>query len=116
MKGFAKFLVVSVAALVVAGCATQETYIPKVPATVQAKLQDYFAQPGNKAFVLAVDPGGDFAFGYDYGKPTVKEALEVATVKCDGSRHDNNILAKPYIYAINDNVVYEKVIRNDQEK
>ena len=115
MKGFVKFILVSVVASVVAGCASNQAYVPKVPSTVQAKLNDYFAQPGNKAFVLAVDPGGDFAFGYDYGKATVKEALEVATVKCDASRETSNVLAKPYIYAINDDVVYESVIRNDQK-
>jgi len=115
MKGFVKFILVSVVASVVAGCATNQAYVPKVPSTVQAKLNDYFAQPGNKAFVLAVDPGGDYAFGYDYGKATVKEALEVATVKCDASRETSNVLAKPYIYAINDDVVYESVIRNDQK-
>jgi hypothetical protein len=115
MKVFAKFLFVSVVISMVAGCASDVVYIPKVPQAAQAKLLDYKAQPGNKVFILAVDPGGDFAFGYDYGKATLKEAVEVATKKCDVNREAHRISAKPYIYALNDVVVYEDMIRRDNQ-
>ncbi len=111
MKVSAKFLFLSIAVAMVAGCASNSIYVPKVPPRAQAKLLDYFEQPENKVFVLAVDPSGDFAFGYDYGKPTLKEAAKVAVEKCDASRDANAIIAKPYIYAINDKVVYEEMIR-----
>ena len=110
MKLFMRFLFVSVVVAMIAGCASDTVYVPKIPPRAQAKLLDYFEQPENKVFVIAVDPSGDFAFGYDHGKPTLKEAAKVATEKCDASREANDIIAKPYIYAINDKVVYEEMI------
>ncbi|VGO21484.1 hypothetical protein [Pontiella sulfatireligans] len=117
MKSLAKVLSVSVVLAVVAGCASNDVvYIPKVPTPAEAKLLDYFDQPNNKVFLLAVDPSGDFSFGYDYGKATVKEALKVATEKCDANREAHGIVAKPYIYAINDDVVYEEMIMKDHQR
>jgi hypothetical protein len=111
MKVFAKFLFVSVMVAMLAGCASDNAvFIPKVPPHAQAKLLDYFAQPDNKVFVLAVDPSGDYAFGYDYGKETLKEAAKVAVTKCDENRETHRIVAKPYIYAVNNKVVYEEMI------
>jgi hypothetical protein len=111
MRVFVKFLFVSVVVAMIAGCASNTVYVPKIPPRAQAKLLDYFEQPESKVFVIAVDPSGDFAFGYDYGKPTLKQAAKVAVEKCDASREANGILAKPYIYAVNDKVVYEEMIR-----
>lgn len=111
MKVLVRFLFVSMVVAMVAGCASNTVYIPKIPPCAQAKLLDYFEQPDHKAFVIAIDPSGDFAFGYDYGKPTQKDALKVATKKCDASRNANGVLAKPYIYALDDEVVYEDVIK-----
>jgi hypothetical protein len=110
MRVFVKFLFVSVVVAMIAGCASNTVYVPKIPPRAQAKLLDYFEQPESKVFVIAVDPSGDFAFGYDYGKPTLKQAAKVAVEKCDASREANGILAKPYIYAVNDKVVYEEMI------
>ncbi|MCK4563749.1 MAG: hypothetical protein KAU94_03630 [Verrucomicrobia bacterium] len=98
-----------------AGCASDVAYVPKIPPHAQAKLLDYYAQSDNKVFVIAVDPSGDYAFGYDYGKPTLKEAAKVAVDKCDASRESSGIIARPYIYAINDKVVYEEMIRKAHE-
>ena len=111
MKVFIKFLFVSMVVVLVAGCASDVAYVPQIPQRAQAKLLDYFDQPDNKVFVIAVDPGGDFAFGYDYGKSTLKEAATMAVEKCDASREAHGIIAKPYIYAINDKVVYEEMIQ-----
>ena len=71
MKGFAKLLFASVVVSMVAGCASDVIFIPKVPPHAQAKLLGYYAQPDNKVFVLAVDPSGDYAFGYDVGKEKI---------------------------------------------
>jgi hypothetical protein len=116
MKVFAKFLSVSVVVVLIAGCASDIVYVPKIPPHAQAKLLDYYKQPGNKVFIIAVDAGGDFAFGYDYGKATLKEAAEVAAKKCDTNRESHRIAAKAYIYALNDTVVFEEMIRLGQQK
>ncbi len=115
MKGLAKILsVVSIGALV-AGCASDVAYVPKIPAEVQAKLLDYHAQPGNKVFVLAVDPGGDYAYGYDYGKATLKDAAKVAVEKVDAQREASGIVGRPYVYALNDRVVWSEMVRAAQK-
>lgn len=110
MKVFARVLFASVLVAMLAGCASDVVYVPKIPPHAQAKLLDYFEQPDNKVFVIAVDPSGDYAFGYDYGKPTLKEAAKVAVEKCDASRESSGIIARPYIYALNNDVVYEEMI------
>lgn len=105
--------VMSVSALVafLAGCACNDyAYAPKIPQAVQAKILDYNAQPGNKVFVVAIDACGDYAFGYDFGKATLDEARRVAIEKCDASRASSGVKALATIYAINDDVVYEKMI------
>ena len=111
MKVFVRFLSVSVVGVLLAGCASDVAYVPQIPPQAQAKLLDYFEQPENKVFVIAIDPGGDYAFGYDYGKSTLREAAKVAVEKCDASRETSGIIASPYIYAINDKVVYEEMIQ-----
>ncbi len=111
MKVFAKISTSFALLALVAGCASDSVYVPKIPPHAQSKLLDYFEQPDNKVFVIAIDPGGDYAFGYDYGKATLKEAAKVAVEKCDASREACGIIAKPYIYAINNKVVYEEMIR-----
>lgn len=115
MKVLTKFLFVSVVVAMLAGCASNIVYIPKIPPHAQAKLLDYFEQPDNKVFVIAIDPSGDYAFGYDYGKPTLKAAAKVAVEKCDANREAHGIVARPYVYALNDEVVYEQMIRRAQK-
>ena len=90
------------------GSATADVQVP--PAS-HAKLTDYFAQPTNKVFVIAIDPGGDFSWGYGYGKSTVKEAATVAVEQCDAARAEQGILTKARLYAINNRVVYADSIR-----
>lgn len=115
MKTLVKIFSVIVVLALVAGCASNVVFVPKIPPHAQAKLLDYHEQPENKVFVIAVNPGGDYAFGYDYGKPTLKEAAKVAVEKCDANRESQGVVAKAYIYAINDKVVYEEMIRADAE-
>lgn len=110
MKVWAKILCVATMSSVFVGCSSTHVYVPKIPPAAQAKLLDYAEQPDNKVFVIAIDPGGDFAFAYDYGKSTLKEAAKVAVEKCDASREAMGVVSKPYIYAINDKVVFEEMI------
>ncbi len=114
MKVFVKFLAVSVGLSVIAGCTSNSIYVPRVPTKVQAQLLDYAEQPDNKVFVLAVDPSGDYAYGVDSGKATLKEAAKAAVEMCDANRKAQGIFAQPYIYAVNDKVVYEEMIRKAQ--
>ncbi len=112
MKVLARVSFAFVVVALMAGCAGNNVvYVPKIPVPVEAKLLDYYKQPGNKVFAVAVDPSGQYAFGYDYGKSTLKEAATVALKKCNASREKYNIAAKAYIYAVNDKVVHENVIR-----
>lgn len=111
MKVLAKIFCVVTLVSVIAGCASDSIFIPKLPPEAQAKLLDYYEQPDNKVFIIAIDPGGDFAYGYDYGKATLKEAAKVAVEKCDASRETIGVIARPYVYALNDKVVYEDMIR-----
>ena len=111
MKVFVRVLSVSFVVALIAGCASDVAYVPTVPPRAQAKLLDYNKQPENKVFVIAVDPCGDFSFGYDYGKPTIKEASKIALEKCDAGREALGVNAASYIYAINDKVVYEEQIQ-----
>jgi hypothetical protein len=111
MKAVAKFLCVGMAVAFIAGCASDVVYVPKVPQKAQAALLDYYDQPDNKVFVIAIDPNGDYAFGYDYGKATTKEAAQVAAEMCQSNSEAAGVLAKPYVYAINNKVVYEDMIR-----
>ncbi len=115
MKVIARILFASVLVALLAGCVSDVIYVPPIPPHAQAKLLDYFEQPDNKVFIIAIDPSGNYAFGYDYGKPTLKDAARVAVEKCDASREANAILARPYIYALNNEVVYEQMIRRAQE-
>lgn len=115
MKVLAKIFGVVALISVVAGCASDNVYVPRIPPEAQAKLLDYYEQPDNKVFVIAIDPGGDYAYGYDFGKATLKEAAKVAVEKCDASREASAIIARPYIYAINDKVVFKEMIMKDAQ-
>ncbi len=115
MKALGGVFSIMVAVMLLAGCASNGVFYPKVPTDAQAMLLDYYAQPDNKVFVLAVDPGGDFAYAYDHGRATLREAAQVAVESCDLQRKAQSISAKPYIYAINNKVVYREMIRKDYE-
>ena len=115
MKLISGFLFTSVLASMLVGCASDIAYVPKIPPHAQAKLLDYFEQPGNKVFIIAIDPSGNYAFGYDHGKSTLKEAAEAAFKMCAASRESSGVVARPCIYALNNTVVYEEMIRKAHE-
>jgi len=112
MKLLAKIFCSAALVSMIAGCASNDSvYIPRIPPEVQAKLLDYESRPDNKVFILAVDPSGNFAFAYEYGQPTLKTAARMAVAKIDASRDANGVVGRPYVYALNDKVVWEEMIR-----
>lgn len=66
----------------------------------------YLEEPANKVFVVAVDPDGTWAFGYDFGMETVEEAADSAMEKCDVARERHGVHTEASIFAINDEIVY----------
>ena len=110
IKSFCAMAVVSI----LAGCASNGVFVPKVPVKAQMKILEYNDLADNKVFILAVDPNGQFAYGSASGKATLKEAAAAAVEMCDGSRAAKGIVGKPYIYAINGKVVYKDMIQKDQ--
>jgi len=66
----------------------------------------YQGLPQQKVIVIAVDAGGNWAFGYDHSRSSLEEAAKAATVKCDAARKKNKVRAKAKLFAINDDIVY----------
>ncbi len=110
MKVLTKIVCAGMLVALVAGCASDGPYVPKLPPHAQAMYLDFQKQPNNKVFVVAIDPSGDFAVGSDSGKATKKEAYQVALAQCNESREAYGVLSEAHIYAVNDKVVYEDVI------
>ncbi len=114
MKVLTRILSVVAILALVAGCASDGVYVPSLPTHAQALYMDYQSQPGNKVFVVAVDPNGDFAVGYEFGKATKKEAYQAALAECNANRAAYGVIGKAQVYAINDKVVYEESILKSQ--
>lgn len=110
MKMFVKLAFLSALLVTLSGCAssgTYETHLPP-PEDMNPVFMRYKELPGQKVMVIAVDPTGQWAFGYDYNKATLKEAAENATLKCDEAREKHQVFKKANLFAVNDEVVYYK--------
>jgi len=109
MKKLIHPFLLAVLFFVVCGCATTDkpyqTRI-KPPDTFNTVFMRYKELPGEKVLVIAVDPGGHWSFGYDYGRGTLEEAAKTATLKCDKARNDHLVHTKAKLFAVNDKVVY----------
>jgi hypothetical protein len=116
MKVLTKWLCAGVFVAFLAGCASDVVYVPELPTHAKTLYMEYQSQPGNKVFVVAVDPNGDFAVGYDSGKATTKEAYEAALAQCNENRKAYGVLNAPHVYAINDKVVYEQAIQKSMAR
>jgi len=116
MKVLTRILGVGMMIAMVAGCASDGPYVPRLPTHAQSLYMDYQSKPDNKVFVVAVDPSGDFAVGYEYGKATKKEAYEAALAKCNENREAYGVLSKAHVYAINNTVVFEESLRKSQAR
>lgn len=110
MKLFLKALVLAVALMTLFGCSTMtdEQYETRLqpPESFNPIFLRYKELAGNKVIVVAVDPGGHWAFGYDHGRDTLQEAAENAAIKCDKARKKYKVYTKAKIFAVNDEVVY----------
>jgi len=111
MKSFIKCLSIAVMGAVLAGCASDIVYVPPIPSDARGQLLDYFEQHEPKVFVIAIDSSGEYASGYAFGQASLKEAAKIAVEICDANCEIHAILAKPYIYAVNNKVVHTDMIR-----
>ncbi|MDH3981491.1 MAG: hypothetical protein OES84_01175 [Kiritimatiellaceae bacterium] len=110
MKVLARvFVVMSVAGLF-SGCASKTAYIPSIPPKAQATILEYNELPENKVFIIAVNPNGEYAYGMASGKSSLKEAAKEALEQCEAGIVAYGIGVKPYVYAINNKVVYKQMI------
>ncbi len=111
MKALIKIVLLSALLSTVYGCASSgkkfETRLAP-PEAFNLNFLQYKEQPGQKVMVVAVDPNGQWAFGYDYNRATLEEAAEKAAVKCDKARSDNMVFTRGKLFAVNDEIVYYK--------
>ena len=107
MKALIKISILSVLLSTVCGCAsgTYETRC-RPPDALNPVFLRYKELPGQKVFVVAVDPSGQWAFGYDHSRTNLQEAAQNAAVKCDKARKKHQVFAKAKLFAINNEVVY----------
>lgn len=110
MKSLIKIVLLSVLLSSVYGCASSggskyETRLAP-PEAFNPTFLKYKEQPGQKVMVVAVDPTGQWAFGYDYSRTNLAEAAESAAIKCDKAREKHGVFTKGKLFAVNDEVVY----------
>lgn len=108
MKPLVTFTLLATMAALISGCAGIEDYEARLrpPDALNPVFMRYKELAGQKVFVVAVDPTGNWAFGYDHGRDTLKEAAHNAAVKCDKAREKYEVFNKAKRFAINDEVVY----------
>jgi hypothetical protein len=111
MKSLIKIVLLSVLVSAVYGCASSgekfETRL-RPPDIFNPYYLAYTKLPGQKVCVVAVDPDGKWAFGYEGARETIEAAAEHATADCDQQRDKFNIHAKAKLFAVNDEIVYYK--------
>ena len=116
MKLLTRFLCAGVFVSIVAGCASNSSYVPRLPTHAKAMYADYLNMPGNKVFVVAVDPSGEFAVGYDCGNISKEAAYSAALEQCKANAAEYGVLTEPMVYDINGTVVYSAAVKQAQAK
>lgn len=119
MKTFIKFALLSALLMTGYGCASGKgTYETRLnpPDEFNLVFQKYKELPGQKVMVVAVDPTGEWAFGFDDGRATLKEAAIAAAAKCDKSRFDFRVYTKAKLFAVNNKVVYHDNLKKTSKK
>lgn len=109
MKAMLKYGMLTLVALVLAGCASSgvQSGVRLPPPDVMNPVYLRYSEFGtNKVFVVAVDPDGHWAFGYDHSRDSIEEAAINAAVKCDIAREKFGVHAKGRLFAVNDEIVY----------
>ncbi len=109
MKSMIKIALLSVLLSTVYGCASSgkkfETRLPP-PDALNPVFMRYKALPGQKVFVVAIDPTGQWAFGYDKNCTTLEEAARNAAIRCDKERKKHKVFTSAKLFAVNDEIVY----------
>ena len=107
MKIFAKWFLLIVLRSIVFGCATGDLdkRLPP-PDAFNPNFLKYQALQGEKVMVVAVDLGGNWAFGYDHNRNSLQEAAESAAIRCDKQREKHKVFTKVKLFAVNDEIVY----------
>lgn len=109
MKLLIKLTLLSALFFTVFGCAsTGEKFETRLspPDELNLVFQRYKEMPGEKVMVIAVDPGGRWAFGFDHSQDSLEEAAHNAAVKCDTAREQFGVFSKGKLFSVNDKVVY----------
>ena len=101
-------LLVALLISVFGGASTDGTYETRLapPEDFNPTFMEYKKLPGQKVMVIAIDPGGYWAYGYDHGRSNTREAAEAAAIKCDDARKQYVVHNKAKIFAINNDIIY----------
>lgn len=93
--------------LIVTACAGQKTqFTPLPPEEMNMSFLRYKEAAGKKAYALAADPSGPWAFAYSFSKSSQAEADEEALRRCNTVRTKYDVLSKPRLFAQDNEVVY----------
>ncbi len=109
MKKLINLLLLSVLLSVLCGCTNlSEEYktLLNPPDEFNPHFLQYEKLSGEKILVIAIDMGGNWAFGYDHGRNSLAEAAENAAIKCDKARKKHKVFNKAKLFAVNNEVVY----------
>lgn len=108
MKLFVKKFLLAALFAGLFGCASNGSFETRLapPEDFNPMFMKYKNLGGQKAMVVAVDPGGHWAFGYEHDRATIEEAIENATIMCDEARRKHKIFTKAKVFATNNDIVY----------
>ncbi len=109
MKKLVSLLLFSVLLSVLFGCATSDDKHEirlRPPDTFNPVYLRYQELTGEKIMVIAIDMDGNWAFGYDHNRSTLREAAENAAIKCDKARKKHKVYSQAKLFAVNDEIVY----------
>ena len=114
MKSLIKFAALAILLSTLFGCATggdqYETRLDPPAGAFNTMFMRYSQLPGEKVLVVAVDPGGRWAYGYDHSQDSLEDAAKHAAIKCDAARKEHKVFSKAHIYAINEDVIYKNAM------
>ncbi len=108
MKLFIKFSLLAALFTSLFGCANTGSFETRLapPEEFNTTFLKYQKLAGEKVMVIAVDPGGHWAYGYDHSRETVQQAAENAAFKCDEARKKHEVYTKAKIFAVNNDIIY----------
>lgn len=108
MKKLLMLVVLTASFAMITGCASTgdyETHL-RPPEAMNPIFMRYKQLPEPKIFVVAVDPTGQWAFGYDHSAASLEEAARNAAIKCDTARKKHQVFSPARLFAVNNDIVY----------